>query len=103
MTIHRRIQVAYDNDELASICRAYGIRRLSAFGSALREDFSSESDIDLLVVFEPGTALGFRIFELEAKLSEVFGGRPVDLVREAYLNRHLRSRVLPTAETLYAA
>ncbi len=103
MTNHRRIRVAYDNDRLASICRTYGIRRLAAFGSALRDDFSSESDIDLLVEFEPGTLLGFRIFELEAKLSEIFGGRPVDLIREAYLNRRLRPLVLPTAETLYAA
>ena len=65
--------------------------------------FRPKSDIDLRVEFEPGLQLGFRMFELEAKLSDLFGGRPVDLVREAYLNRRLRPLVLPTAETLYAA
>jgi predicted nucleotidyltransferase len=103
MAAHDRLRVPFDAQRLAQICQAYSIRRLSVFGSALREDFSPTSDIDLLVVFEPEAALGFRLLELESELSDLFGGRKVDLVREAYLNRHVRPYVLSSSETLYAA
>ncbi len=92
-----------DPERLAELCRRWGIRELALFGSALRDDFGPESDIDLLVDFEPGTVLGFKVFELERELSEIFGGRRIDLVPRKFLHPRLRQRVLAEAETQYAA
>lgn len=92
-----------DQAKLAAICRRWKIRQLALFGSALRDDFGPDSDIDLLVDFEPGAVLGFRVFELERELSELFGGRRVDLVSRKYLNHRLRDRVLAEARVQYAA
>ena len=93
----------YPHDELAALCRRYHIRRLALFGSALRDDFGPDSDIDLLVEFEPGTTVGFRIFRVEEELSVVFGGRKIDLVNPKYLNRWIRDDVLTSAREIYAA
>jgi predicted nucleotidyltransferase len=103
MSTPSRLQVQFDPARLAETCHRYGIRRLSVFGSVLRQDFTSSSDVDLLVEFEPDAVLGFRFLELESELSSIFGGRRVDLVREAYLNHRLRPHVLSSAEQLYAA
>ena len=92
-----------DSRRLAELCRRWGIRELAVFGSALRADFRSTSDVDLLVEFEPGTVLGFRIFELEGELSALFGGRRIDLVPRKYLHPRLRERVLSEARVQYAA
>ena len=92
-----------DPAALAALCRRWGIRELALFGSALRPDFGPTSDVDLLVDFEPGTVLGFRIFELERELSALFGGRPIDLVPRKYLHPRLRERVLAEARIQYAA
>ena len=92
-----------DPERLAELCRRWGIVELAIFGSAVRPDFGPESDIDLLVEFRPGTALGFRIFELERELSELFGGRRIDLVRRKALHPRLRDRVLAEARVQYAA
>lgn len=76
-------QVSIPKDVLAAFCRKLGIKCLSIFGSALREDLGPESDIDLLVEFEPGRIPGlFGIAGMELKLSELFG-RDVDLVTRA--------------------
>lgn len=95
--------IAVDSVELAGLCRRWRIRELALFGSALRPDFGPESDVDLLVEFEPGVVLGFRVFELERELSALFGGRNVDLVRRKYLHPRLRDRVLAEARVQYAA
>ena len=92
-----------DSERLAELCRRWGIRELAIFGSALRDDFGSESDVDLLVDFQPGTVLGFRIFQLERELSLLFGGRRIDLVPRKFLHPRLRQRVLAEARTQYAA
>lgn len=95
-------KVVIDRERLAEVCRRHHIRKLALFGSVLREEFRPDSDVDVLVDFEPGRVIGFRIFDIEAELSRVFGGHRVDFVREKYLNRRLRDRVLATAETQYA-
>jgi predicted nucleotidyltransferase len=95
-------KIAIDRERLADLCRRHHIRKRAVFGSVLTEDFRPDSDVDVLVDFEPGQVVGFRIFDLEDELSQIFGGRRVDLVREKYLNRRLRDRVLATAETQYA-
>jgi len=85
------------SDVIAEFCRRHHIRRLSLFGSALRNDFGPESDVDLLVEFEPGHSPGWEIVDIEEELSCLFGGRRVDVVNPKFLNRRLRDRVLRSA------
>src|SRR5439155_19250352 len=93
-----------DRVALASLCRRRHIRRLSLFGSVLRPDFRPDSDVDVLVEFEPGQVPGFlALHEIEAELSKLLSGRKVDLVTQRALNRRLRDRVLASAEVEYAA
>lgn len=72
------------------------------FGSALRDDFRSDSDIDLLVEFQPGHTPGWEIVDLEEELSGLFGGRKIDLVNPKYLNHRLRDTILNSAVVQYA-
>lgn len=96
--------ITYDKEALAAFCRANHIRKLSFFGSVLREDFGPRSDVDLLVEFEPGTRIGlFDISGLELELSPIFGGRKVDLRTAGDLSRYFRDQVVATAEGIYAA
>jgi len=87
---------------IAEFCRRHHIRKLSIFGSYLREDFRPDSDIDFLVEFVPGHTPGWDIVDIEEDLSALFRGRKVDIVNPKYLNRRLRDRVLSEAEVLYA-
>jgi predicted nucleotidyltransferase len=90
-------------DAIADFCRRHHIRKLSLFGSVLRDDFRPDSDIDVLVEFEPGHAVGWDIIDIEEELSQLFGGgHRVDIVSEKYLNRRLRARILASAEVQYA-
>ena len=89
-------------DEIADFCRRHHIRKLALFGSILRDDFRPDSDVDVLVEFEPGHVVGFGIIDMEEELSRLFGGHKVDMVREKYLNLRLRSRILASAEVQYA-
>ena len=94
------------SDRVAEFCRANGIVRLAIFGSALREDFRPESDIDILVEFEPGRTPGFGFVSMATELSELFG-RHVDVLTRSSVERsqnYIRRRtILETAETIYAA
>ena len=87
---------------VAEFCRQHHIRRLSVFGSVLREDFRPDSDVDVLVEFQPGHTPGWEVVDLEDELSGLFGGRPVDLVNPKYLNPRLRDRILKSAVVQYA-
>lgn len=93
--------VSIEQEKLAELCRRRGIRRLALFGSVLREDFGSNSDVDVLVEFRPGTVIGWEIIEIEDELSELFGGRKVDLVNPKYLNPRLKDRILKSAQVQY--
>jgi len=88
--------------QLAEFCRRNHIRRLALFGSVLREDFGPDSDIDVLVEFEPGHVPGLRFIRLQDELSALFGGRRVDLVTPKFLNHRIRDEVLGSAEVQYA-
>ena len=94
--------IAIDRERLAAYCRRHHIRKLAFFGSVQRDDFRPDSDVDVLIDFQPGYALGFRIVDLEEELGQLLGGRRVDLVSEKYLNPRLRQRVLADAEVQYA-
>jgi len=88
---------------IAELFRRHHIRKLSLYGSVLRDDFRPDSDIDVLVDFEPGHTVGWDIIDIEEELSGLLGGHKVDMVPEKYLNRRLRPLVLPTAEVQYEA
>lgn len=87
---------------LAALCRAHGIRRCSLFGSVLRDDFGPDSDIDVLVEFEPGARVGLSFFEIQDELSELLG-RAVDLHTPSFLGKYFRETVVASAEPLYDA
>lgn len=90
-------------EELAEFCRRNQIRRLSLFGSVLREDFGPDSDVDVLVEFEPEARVGlFALARMEMELSELLGHR-VDLNTPGFLSRYFRDQVLEEAEVQYAA
>lgn len=91
-----------DAQRLREVCERYGVASLEVFGSIARGDAGPDSDVDLLYVLKPGARLGFRFFDLEDELTELFG-RPVDLVARTSINEHLREQVLTDAQPLYAA
>jgi len=87
-------------DAIAEFCQEYHIRRLSLYGSILRDDFGPDSDIDVLVEFDPGCVPGsLRMAGLEIEISGILG-RKVDLRTPAELSRHFREDVLSEAEVL---
>lgn len=95
-------QIAIDRERLAGFCRRNHIRRLALFGSVLRDDFRPDSDVDVLVEFEPGHVPGLKFFALEQELSEILG-RKVDLNTPSFLSPYFRGRVLAEAEVQYVA
>ena len=95
-------QVDIPDEKIAAFCRLHHIRKLSLFGSVLREDFRPDSDVDVLVEFEPEHVPGFiRLAGMELELSEILGGRKVDLNTPQCLSRYFRDEVLETAEVQY--
>jgi len=95
-------QVSVDQERLAEFCRQNGVRRLAIFGSALRDDFGPDSDVDVLIEFEHRRTPGLRFFWMQEELSRLFG-RTVDLHTPASLSRYFRSQVLAEAEDQYVA
>jgi hypothetical protein len=88
---------------IEEFCRKQHIRKLSVFGSYLREYFGPESDIDFLVEFDPEHIPGLlRIAGMERELSEILGGRKVDLRTARDLSRYFRDQVVASAEVQYA-
>ena len=97
------LQIDIDAEALAEFCSRNGIRRLSFFGSVLREDFGPESDIDVLVEFIPDAGVGlFEFVGLQRELGELLG-RDVDLHTPASLSHFFREDVMESAEVAYAA
>lgn len=94
------LRITVPKEEIAAFCRRNRIRKLAFFGSVLRDDFTPDSDVDVLVEFEPGTRVGLRFFALEQELSELLG-RKVDLNTPGFLSKYFRDKVLAEAEALY--
>ena len=88
-------------DRISAFCRTHNIRRLSLFGSVLRDDFTPDSDVDVLVQFEPGHTPGFAFITMQDELGEIIGCT-VDMNTPQCLSRFFRDRVLSEAEVLYA-
>lgn len=93
--------VIIPHDKLAEFCQRYPIHRLALFGSALREDFGPDSDLDILVEFEPGARISlFDMVTMEMELTDLMG-RKVDFRTAPELSRYFRQKVLDSAEVLY--
>lgn len=97
-----KTRIDIPKERIAEFCRRNHIRRLALFGSVLRDDFTPDSDVDVLVEFEPGTRIGWRFFGLEQELSEILG-RKVDLNTPGFLSKYFRDEVLAEAEVQYDA
>lgn len=97
-----RVRIAVPQESLAQFCQQHHIRKLSIFGSALREDFRPDSDVDVLVEFQPGHVPGLlRLAGMELELSSLLGGRKVDMNTPNCLSRYFRDRVLAEAKVQY--
>src|SRR3990172_2447420 len=89
-------------EELTNFCRRYQVRELALFGSMLRQDYRSDSDVDLLVSFEPAARVTFLTLARMQRELEALLGRTVDLVPKDGLKPVIRDHVLATARVLYA-
>ena len=97
------LPIQLDRDWIAAFCRRNQIRKLSLFGSVLRDDFRSDSDVDVLVEFEPEAVAGFfKMAAMECELGAMIG-RKVDLRTPEDLSRYFRAEVLAEAVVQYAA
>jgi predicted nucleotidyltransferase len=99
---HTKIDIP--KGKIAEFCKRNNIRKLSLFGSVLRDDFSPDSDIDFLVEFQAGKVPGLiGLSRMERELSEILGGRKADLRTPQDLSKYFRDDVLASAEVQYAA
>lgn len=97
-----RARIDIPAEALADICRRYHVRELALFGSVLRDDFRPDSDVDVLVEFEPGARVDlFEFMDLQEDLERLLG-RKVDLVSKRGLNPVIRDDVLASSQVVHA-
>lgn len=96
-----QLAIKVSRGDLGEVCKRWHIRRLAVFGSALRDDFGPDSDVDVLVEFEPEHTPGWEIVDIGEELSSVFGGRYADIVNPKYLHPLIKDQVLQDAVVLY--
>jgi uncharacterized protein len=94
------VNISLPMTEIENFCKQNHIRRLSLFGSVLRDDFTNESDVDILVEFEAGKTPGLRIVSLQDRLSLLLG-REIDLRTAGDLSRYFRDEVLQQMKVIY--
>jgi len=97
-----RSRIEVPQAAINDFCRRHHIRRLALFGSVLRDDFTPDSDVDVLVEFEPGHVPGLAFFSLDDELGAILGRR-VDLNTPNSLSPYFRDEVLAEAEVVYDA
>lgn len=96
-------KLAIPEEQVGRFCRQNHIRKLSLFGSALHDELRPDSDLDFLVEFEPEHIPGLlAVARMERELSNIFGGRKIDLRTPEDLSRHFRKQVVETAKIAYA-
>jgi uncharacterized protein len=95
-----RSNLSLPHDRIAVLCEEYQVEELSLFGSDLRDDFGPESDVDVLVQFEPGHTPAWEFFGMQDELTTLFRRR-VDLSTPGFLSRYFRDQVQAEAVTLY--
>lgn len=93
--------VQFNRSHLSDLCRSNGIARLRIFGSAARREDRPDSHVDLIAEFDPPVGF-FELIRAETGLAEFFG-RPVDLLTEGAISRHMRDTVLDQAEVIFDA
>ncbi|MBM3156811.1 MAG: nucleotidyltransferase family protein [Chloroflexi bacterium] len=98
----KKTSIDLPKDKIVDFCKRNHIRKLSLFGSVLRDDFKPGSDIDVLVEFEPGQVPGLNFFTMEIELSRLLRQK-VDLNTPQFLSSHFREQVLAESEALYVA
>jgi len=97
----RQLPISIPKEQIAQFCQRNHICKLALFGSILRDDFGPNSDIDILVQFEPGHTPGFAFIDLQDQLTHLLG-RTVDLNTPQDLSRYFRDQVMADAEVIYA-
>ena len=95
-----RVKIVMPTQQITVFCQRHHIRKLALFGSVLRDDFRPDSDVDVLVEFEPGHVPGLAFIGMQDELSTLLG-RPVDLNTPGFLSRYFRDEVLAEAEVQY--
>lgn len=101
MPATRELAIPIPHEEIAAFCRKWGIRRLAFFGSVVRDDFGPESDVDVLVEFRDRTP-GLKFFwEMPNELSQILGGREVDVMTPDGLSTWMKREVAATAVSEY--
>jgi predicted nucleotidyltransferase len=95
-----KLQIEMPKEKIETFCRRNHVRRLAVFGSVLRSDFRPNSDIDVLVEFEPGHVPGLAFFGMQAELAVTLG-RAVDLNTPQFLSRYFRDEVQRDAQVIY--
>jgi predicted nucleotidyltransferase len=95
-----RPRITIPEAAIADFCQRHHIRKLALFGSVLRDDFSPDSDVDVLVEFEPGQTPGFVFFNMQDELAEILG-RKVDFNTADFLSEYFRDKVVSRATILY--
>ncbi|MDO9531291.1 MAG: nucleotidyltransferase family protein [Deltaproteobacteria bacterium] len=98
--LNSQAQIPFPKERIAEFCRKHHMKKLAVFGSVLREDFRDDSDIDVLVEFEPGQVPGLAFFGMQEELSTILG-RKVDLNTPQCLSRYFRDKVLQEAVVQY--
>ena len=88
-------------DQIATFCRKWKIAEFSLFGSVLSDRFRPDSDVDVLVEWEPGHTPGWDIVTIAEELEELFGGRKVDMINPKFIKSRLRDNILNSAEVQY--
>ena len=98
----KKMHIELPKERIKEFCKRHHIRKLSLFGSALRDDFSPESDLDILVEFDPAHIPGLiRLAGMEIELTEILG-RKVDMRTAQDLSRYFRDEVLNSSKVQYA-
>lgn len=97
-----RAKIDIPAEQVSNFCRRHHILRLALFGSVLHDDFSPDSDVDVIVEFESGHVPGLNFFAMQDELSGILG-RAVDLNTPGFLSIHFRDRALADAEVQYVA
>lgn len=97
------LPIEINHEAIVAFCRRHHIRKLAVFGSVLRDDFRPESDVDVLLEFEPEHVPGLlRLMSMQLEFSDLIG-READFRTPRDLGAHFRERVVHEAEVLYAA
>ncbi len=97
-----KARILFPKGRIAEFCRKHHIKKLAVFGSVLRPDFREDSDIDVLVEFDPDHIPGLAFFAMQDELCEILG-RKVDLNTPNFLSKYFRDKVIQEAEIQYVA